>query len=128
MSRPRMEPIIYSVQFHQHRFAADFYTSITRARTRSTTVTSTQICSRLCTSIFPPTAMESAPSTVLPPPRQPRNLRATIHGSQTLMERLPWHVAVSQWTWTQVLPSPLTQLKYFQPLELVLFSHHTNQN
>jgi len=47
---------------------------------------------------FSATAVESAPSAFLPPPRQPRNLRAITHGSQTLMERLPWQVAVSQWT------------------------------
>jgi len=47
---------------------------------------------------FSATTMGSTPSTFLPPPRQPRNLRVTTHDSQTLMERLPWHVVVSQWT------------------------------
>jgi len=58
-----MEPIIYSVQFHQHRSAANSAppflarepeTPPSRSRRCSSrSGTSTQICSRLCTSIFP---------------------------------------------------------------------------
>ncbi|QCE14679.1 hypothetical protein DEO72_LG11g1683 [Vigna unguiculata] len=38
---------------------------------------------------FSATAVESAPSAFLPPPRQPRNFRSTTHDSQTLMGKLP---------------------------------------